>query len=595
MRKQFVFLFVIAQLCGYVFAQSIDVKWSEQQVYDNKEDGFFNHFIGGNSSYVYAKFSNYTTMNVKKVNRKIKIIAFDKTSMKKIADVELKGYSKSDKFDKLDYERTVVFDNIVYVFWTNKDKGASSREIYVQSFDAKLKKLGKLSKIYEFAYDKKGANKNSFFILTNKLISDRIVIGRELPIETGQNLRVEYKLMGSDFSFVSSKQVTLPVIINITKKGLFGRAISSGLKCNYEFGEDGNLYADDIISMDKEEAERLPKAEAKTYRLVMQINAMSGAVKSYSLKFPKKNTFNFNYVISGKDVKMYGFFSDLEKDVKGKDTHGIFYVKLDNSNFQSTDMNFAYFKKDFLDKLYKKDTEDQKKGKGMFKSKKSKASDEESIDDNYVIESIQKMNGDLILFCTIMRNWSNTVCTSNPNGGGTTCRTYYYCDKSNVTAFKLNSEGDIVWAQNMDRFMRYSGWDRRDVNVVRNGEKFYVTYGSAYQLNAEKKNRKSRKSTKQYKDRLEYAVFNASDGVFVKNEFQINKINASKKEKKFLDPSSITVIDNRMFFDFSKVKYKTGWVIGGCFALVCPLTYVFTFGNGNAFKGKGNFGTIITK
>lgn len=588
-------LAIVATFCNVVFAQNIDVKWSEQQVYDNKEDGFFNYFVGGNSSYVYAKFSNYSALSTKKANKKIKIVAFDKNTMNKVADVELKGYTKNEKLDNLDYERSVIFDNVIYVFWTNKDKGASSREIYVQSFDAKLKKLGKLNKIYEFAYDKKGANKNSFFILTNKAISDKLMIGRELPIENGQNVKVEYKLVGSDFSFISSKQVTLPVIINITKKGLFGRSTTNGLKCNYEFGEDGNLYADDIISMDKDEAERLPKAEAKTYRLVMQINSMSGSVKSYSLKFPKKNTFNFNYVISGKDVKMYGFFSDLEKDVKGKDTHGIFYVKLDNSTFQSTDMNFAYFKKDFLDKLYNKDNEDQKKGKGLFKSKKDKASDDESIDDNYVIESIQKTNGDLVLFCTIMRNWSNTVCSSNPNGGGTTCRTYYYCDKSNVTAFKLNSEGDIVWAQNMDRFMRYSGWYIHDVNVVRNADKFIVTYGSAYQMNAEKKNRKSRKSSKQYKDRLEYATFNSSDGSYVKSEYQVNKINASKKEKKFLDPSSISVIDNRMYFDYSKIGYKTGWVIGGCFAMVCPLTYFFTFANGNAFKGKGNLGTIIAK
>ena len=41
-----------------VHSQSIDLKWSDQFIYDNKLDGFFDYFIGTNGNNIYARFSD---------------------------------------------------------------------------------------------------------------------------------------------------------------------------------------------------------------------------------------------------------------------------------------------------------------------------------------------------------------------------------------------------------------------------------------------------------------------------------------------------------------------------------------------------------
>ena len=54
-RFSYIILFLMA---GHLWSQSIDVKWSERMMYDNKLDGFFSQFIGANSKYTYAKFNH---------------------------------------------------------------------------------------------------------------------------------------------------------------------------------------------------------------------------------------------------------------------------------------------------------------------------------------------------------------------------------------------------------------------------------------------------------------------------------------------------------------------------------------------------------
>ena len=97
-----------------------------------------------------------------------------------------------------------------------------------------------------------------------------------------------------------------------------------------------------------------------------------------------------------------------------------------------------------------------------------------------------------------MRNCSNARVCNTTGRGQSTCYTYYYCTKSNVTAFKLNPKGDIIWAKNLDRSITYNRWNVYDLNVIKTDNMYYVTYGSAYQMNSKKKNFRSSKSSKQH-------------------------------------------------------------------------------------------------
>lgn len=582
-NKTLIALLVLLSVFGR--AQNIDVKWSDKFEYNNKKDGFFEAFIGSNNTYIYGKFANLA-LKPSKYNKKIKLIAFDKNTMKKAGELELKGYGGAIDKEDYKYYRTVTLDNQVYIFWTVEQK--SVIELYVQSFDVKLKKVNPLKKVYEVNRKTKNTAADKLFIIYNNDVQGKIVIAKEFGINNdNENLRVEYKLLAPDFSFITSRQVTLPILVTKRKRSMFTRVNEDLLVGTYEFGDDGNLYVKDMVKMSDEEKKNLKKRESSVYPHIMQVQMESGSIRDYSVKFPGKNTFNTSILVTKNGVKLYGFFSDLDKDEKGRDTHGTFFVNLDSKDFDQEESKFSYFTKSFLDELYSADKENQKKGSGIFKSKKAKESDDESLDDNYVIERVVQDGDDILLFCSIMRNWSRTVCSSSSNGAQS-CHTYYYCTKSNVTAFRLNKKGDILWAKNLDRSITYNGWYKYDLSVVKSDDNYYVVYGSAYQLNAKKKNRRSKKSGKQMTDRLEYAVFSGKTGDFKKYEKQINTINAKKADKKYISPESIDIFDNKMYADFSRIKTKAT-VLFGC---LCPPIFPFLYNSGNFKKGSGCFATI---
>lgn len=583
MKKSILF-FVSILTCITLHAQNLDLKWSEQLIYDNKVDGFLDGYIGANSNYIYAKFSNLA-IKPKKQNKKIKILAFDKNTMKKSGEFELAGYGKKADPD-LKYFATLVTEDVIYTIWTKRKK--NNVEVYAQTFDSKLKKQLKLTKIYEIYNGKKETD--NLIIRINKSFGNKLLVGKEFAItKDEEDLRIEYKMLNPDFTVAYSKQVTLPIVITKRRKGMFVNYTGSytGTIANYELAADGNLYVQDMIRLSDEELKNLRKSEAGVYSHQIQIRTESGEMNEYKLKFPNKNTFNASSIITTKGIKLYGFFSDLDKDVKGHDSHGLFYVSLDPVTFKPIETKFSYFDKAFLDVLFESDKENQKKGRGLFKSKKAKESDDNSLDDNYVIEYVVADGNDMVLFCSIMRNWQQTVCTTNSNGG-TTCTTYYYCTKSNVTAFKLNQSGDIVWAKNMDRQITYNRWNVYDLNVVKGGNDYYVVYGSAFEINAKKKNRRSTKSSEELRDRLEYAVFSSKTGDYKKAEYQVNGFNTKKKERKYVNASNIAVYNNKMYTTCVRQKLKPATYI----ACLCPPVFYFMLFSGNSRKGTGYLGTI---
>jgi len=556
MRKSLVLGALMTILLGMsLYAQELKVTWSDNQQYSNKTDGYFDYFVGVNSKYIYAKFTNAARHR----NQKPRLVSFDKKSMAKVGTVELLDLTKDPKaqYDDLEYYKTVIFDNILYVFWTNDMRG--KKELYVESFDAELSPLNPLKKIYELKYDTKNKKKPDFFVLYNMKITDHLVIGGELAGDKQQNVKVEYKLLNSDFSFAASNRVELPVV-TISK--------SRGLTSAYEYGEDGNIHITSFVTLDKEQRKLLSKGESYRFSILSLVEPTSGKIKSHTLKFDNKNILKSGYKIDKGVTKVYAFFCDLEKDPSGKATHGILYGTLNNQTLDVENVNFSYFTKAQLDKLYANDKEDQKKVKAP--RGKKKGDDGESIQSDYVVEDTQSVDDDLVLFCSRMRNYEVTTCDSKGN-----CHTSYYCEKRNVTAFRLGKDGKLVWASNMDRKITYGGWDIEDVNTIHTKDKFYVSYGSQFQKEAEKKNRAAKKSRAQMSDHFEYAIFDMETGNYKKLEYKVNADNAKKADKKTIEPRLIRVFDNVFYTNSSRIKIVLWPVIAGAVLEVTGAGLIF--------------------
>ena len=530
------FLLCILLSSIHLQAQEVKMTWSEKQIYKNSLDGFFNSFVGGNSKYIYARFTNVS----RRKSDHVRLVSFDKKTMVRENMVELFEGDKTEaaQYSGLVYYKTVIFEDLICVFWTNDSKG--KKELYVQSFDASLAPHAAMKKIYEMSFDPKSKKKPAFFVLGNPKVDDHILIGGELAGNKDESVRFEYKLLKKDFSVANSSKVELPVVT---------KSKSSGLTSTYEYGEDGNIHITSVVELDREQRKALPKGEASRFVILSMVNPAEGKIKSHNLKFDGKNVFRSGYVVDKGVTKIYAFFTDLEKDPSGRATHGIVYGILNNKTMDVEHVNFSYFTKAQMDKLYANDKEDQKKAKASSKNEKKKKSDDESIQADYVVEDVQSVGEDLVLFCTRMRNYSVTTCDSKGN-----CHTNYYCEKRNVTAFRLGKDGKLIWASNMDRKITYPGWDVDDVTTIHSNTKYYVSYGSQFQIGAEKKNRRARKSGAQMTDKFEYAVFDVKTGDFVKKEYKVNPDNTKKAEKKMVVPADMVVIDNVFYANSTHIN-----------------------------------------
>jgi len=517
-------------------AQEVKMTWSDKQIYKNSLDGFFNSFVGGNSKYIYARFTNVS----RRKSDHVRLVSFDKKTMTRENMVELFEGDKTEaaQYSGLVYYKTVIFEDLVCVFWTNDSKG--KKELYVQSFDASLAPHTSMKKVYEMSFDPKSKKKPAFFVLGNPKVDDHILIGGELAGNKEESVRFEYKLLKKDFSVASSHTVELPIIT---------KSKSSGLTSVYEYGEDGNIHVTSVVSLDKDQRKALPKGESSRFPIISIVNPADGKIKSHNLKFDGKNVFHSGYVVDKGVTKIYAFFCDLEKDPSGRATHGILYGILNNKTMDVDNVNFSYFTKAQMDKLYANDKEDQKKAKASSKNEKKKKSDDESIQADYVVEDVQSVGEDLVLFCTRMRNYEVTTCDSKGN-----CHTNYYCEKKNVTAFRLGKDGKLIWASNLDRKITYGGWDIEDVSTIHSNTKYYVSYGSQFQIGAEKKNRGSKKSRAQMNDRFEYAVFDVKTGDFEKKEYKVNLDNVKKADKKTFQAKDLVVIDNVFYINSTRIN-----------------------------------------
>src|ERR1700741_2222888 len=199
------------------------------------------------------------------------IVPYDKITMKKVIDVPIRGFRENKatdpKYEGLVYHKTLVFENVIYIFW--RKEGKKKEELYVESYDAKLNPIAKIKKIYELPnVDSRMARaRQSLVVMGNTMAGEKVLIGGELPAEKDQNVKFEYKLMNSDLSFATANQIELP--IKLSNK-------SYGLTSSYEYGDDGKLYVRSIVSMDKEEKKKAKKGEMTSYTILSSVELRSG-------------------------------------------------------------------------------------------------------------------------------------------------------------------------------------------------------------------------------------------------------------------------------------------------------------------------------
>lgn len=597
--RQIKLLAVLFLLVGKAYSQDLNIKWSQALPLKNNIDGFFVEFLEQNDKFIYAKFAS------RKRATQYKIVAFDKNSMKKVASVGVIGYEENKKdhkkFKKLTYYKSIIYNDNIYVFYSAYNKKKKATQYLVKSYSPNLKEMKPLTVIEQVKLPSDKHKKGeSLFVLGNSE-TNKILICKEKEGSVGENIKLEYKVLNSDFSFSSANQTQLPYKIK-ESKFLWVKSVSTGASSSYTYGNDGNLHLKTNVSYSKEQIKgqkennkkRKKKGKKKekveyTYTDFSVIKLATGEMKTTSLKFDKKNVKSL-YRAPGETTKLFGYYSDLEKDPRGYETHGLFYCTL-NSDYEIENVKFNPFTTALIKKMFKNDKSDKDGGKKagccLTGKKGSTHADDGTLSSNYTIEeAITGENGEVYLFTSIMINGSREVCTTDSKGNRT-CRTVYYCKKKNVTVFKMNSSGTLEWGSNHDRYIEYTGrWYVYDVNVIYDDNGFYVTYGS---YKSSKRKGSWLPFTK--KDRsyaFEYIYVKSKDGKITVKEKAVNKASVKKKDAKIVNATNIQVINNKFMVDYSKVGLSpTGWglyAVGGCLMPNVILRYFP--------QGKGYFGIM---
>ena len=561
----------------FTFAQKLELNWSDEIKTDNKTDGFFSYYIDANKNYVYAKYVNFA-YSKRKQERKIKIIAYDKKTMQRVGAIALKGFpenaKKAEKYASLIYYRTLVFENTIYVFWRKEAK--KKEELYVETFDAKLVPVAKLKKIYDIPNHGglKAKNHQTLLVMGNEDVGEKVLIGGELPVEPESPLKVEYKLLNRKLEVENSGEVELPV--KTTKK-------NTGIMSWYKFGNDSKLYVANRAKVPLKERPALRSGEFQNYLIVTAVDLSTANKTCYPLHFDDKNLHNVHFLIDSNAVKLFGFYADARKDSTGKAISGIFNITIKPGAKEISDTTFNEFDKVTLDKLFENDREDRD-AKGTKTNTQNANNSTELLDSKFEVEwFFEEDNKDIVMFCS-----KKTESHNRDN-------TKFFCKKDNVTVFKTSSKGKLIWTSNLDRRITYEGTNIYDVRAVKKDDKYFVIYGSKYEVDSEKKNYKSKKGKSEFRNNVEYAVFNSSDGKYQKQEINVNE--ANEKAKRAVTSLKIAAFDDDFYIHSETKKYKpirtAIYSVAGFFT--CGAMLIPIFADKNNRWEKGYVGTLLPK
>jgi hypothetical protein len=138
------------------FSQDAEIKWSEPTVCNTNTFGYFDSFIGGNSKYVYGKYLKYPK-EIQKKTDDVRIVAYDKTTMKQVAEFTPTGFKselkKKEEYKDKMYVDCMVTEEGVMVIWSRYNKNSKVTDHYAEAYDREFNRTLQMQKICETKED----------------------------------------------------------------------------------------------------------------------------------------------------------------------------------------------------------------------------------------------------------------------------------------------------------------------------------------------------------------------------------------------------------------------------------------------------------
>ena len=540
-------------LCPFLFGQKIKAEFSESKKLKFKKEGTLTQFIGGNDEYIY---SIYKCPKPSRSNKRSYFVATDKKTLTEKIRIPLtgKGTSRSKALSDLTFIKSFSNQNGILNIWKKNEKG--SEFYFTEYLDEKLNRVGDLKEIFNSSKVIKNKNEAEFIgleIIQDKNKTDEYCLVYELSFGKNNPIKMGYVAFDSDMKKLNSGQVPLQVIQGDKTK-------PNKLTGSYYFSNDGFIFTKHMVLVNDERTKKFWKA-GKSKMVLNRVNPELEEVMELNIEHPEMSISDASIASNDKSSVIFGVFKDPNLIDNSNISHGTFVVDFNERSKEIEDFKLSYFTKEQLDRIYHR-SEASKKEKRKLDKKAAKTGGEtdgklKQIEGELIFEYSELTdNNELIIIGSFMSNYSVETCTTT--GNSTTCTSRYYCQKTDVDIFKLSANGEIEFAEVIDRSTVYDGFDKMDVNVLKKDGRLYLFYGNKLSVESSGKSKAEIKAQikKEKKEGISTQYYTVYDQVNDKakiESYQFNQISNRKRDTRQLNNLNVTQIGNELY-SFNTIK-----------------------------------------
>lgn len=594
-------------LSGITFAQDVRVDWSKEFAIDNYEMGLPTRVLENEDDFLYILFTADQNLYTGK-SKIMKLKKWEKKSRRFVKEIKMFGTPEFDnlrnKYKNFRFSDALFYQDVIYMVFSSREK--KKYTYFVKAFDKNLKSIGKLKKVYSYDY-----KKTEFFMIGNETQQNILFLERRIESEKAGYMELKYKVLNKDLSFENSGEYDLPLVndeqVYASKNGLDVFMDGYGFKLDRKgllHFRTRMLHKKPVKNQTKrEKLKKKGTGDKALVRYVFDVHTHTKIDlknKTYitrRIADDEYEIFADKWVVDDEGgLKVFGFYGkdrvqrkqSKDKSERKKGIQGIFYAVYDKDYNVITKKYTAFTPKQLKDLFADKGSSGTKNRKAETKynvTKKGAISQYYTIDDYYFDDQ-----DNLYIFATRTINTEN--CRTDQNGR-TTCT--YSCNKSNATVFKVDTNSDIVWANNFFRSYRYvSGspdiWLTKDLKAVHGKNSLYCFYEDHENANARRKKlfpwAKVDKTAP-----LAYLKIDPETGKMKSHTTPVNSANVSKKKMRQIWAKDIITDGDKAYYIHYDVKASKN-----CLSFCNPFAYCGALiGKMPKFKGMASVGIIEVK
>lgn len=372
------------------------------------------------------------------------------------------------------YDHVITNKGLLFFFRMDGKKGMV--DVYLATYDLNLNLTKDLTRV--MTYNEK---ESRFFGLSDGNYPNLAMVTLN-KAKNDEDLFLEYKLIDKEFDLVKSGKIDLPYKQSSSDgSGWFGRGKGKDRRAFTD-----NLYMDSkgrvltTVNIDTKnptasgKKSKADKYKNRYYKSAVIIDLENEDLKDLPIKLDdKKNVKNFTAIFADDNIHITGFYSDRMKEKKGREMHGVFYMRMNTDEGTFERKRTVDFPDDFLARFNSQNTL-------ISKGRRKKESKKESIHEGFEMSEVilDFESRALTAYCEPIQNGSYTYTDSRGNS-----YTKYYTKRGSAFFFQVNAEGEFKYYNTIRKYSYFESgspsiWNIKTMHVYRTpkGDKDYLMY-----------------------------------------------------------------------------------------------------------------------